>query len=74
MISWDPGGYHPVTPALYNAQAGPNYWQIPEGWLKTGQVYYWHVRSPYAIEPWSAAASFSLLDAPAGAKDWQLFR
>jgi hypothetical protein len=57
-ITWDPEGFHPVSPLTSVRGEMPNYWEAPGDWLRPGNTYYWRVKEQDTLAPWSASWSF----------------
>ena len=69
-VTWDRGGYHPVSPLTTYRGEMPNYWEAPADWLLPGNTYYWRVKEQDTLAPWGPSWSFST-GASAGVAGWQ---
>ena len=46
-----------------------NSWTVPEGWLQSGQTFYWHVKEQDANLNWSGPYQFTTATF-ADVRDW----
>lgn len=72
-VSWDPSGFHPVSPVLWTTGTGPTNWTVPDKWLTVGNAYSWRVRQQFSNASWSAPNQFHFA-APTATQDWQLYK
>ena len=71
-ITWDRGGYHPVSPLTSYRGEMTNHWEAPGDWLLPGRLYYWRVNEQDPLAPWSASWSFRT-DSSASVGDWNAY-